>query len=117
MHVEATEELAKVIAQNVFNNIYKFSLLDKIKLRNRKLYASILYELYRANGLDNLFDAVKNSSISNEEKADILSQGPLDIRIWDKLGELDKEIVKHYWKHVEAFRLYVFPIVFNNLFI
>lgn len=106
LHVEATEELAKVIAQNVFNNIYNFSLLDKIKLRNRKLYASILYELYRANGLDNLFDAVKNSSISNEEKADILSQGPLDIKIWDKLGELDKEIVKHYWQHVEAFRLY-----------
>ena len=106
LYAEATGELAQIIVKEIFCSKYNFDLLGEFRQKNHQLYASILCELYRVNGIEELLNALNHSAISNEEKADILSYGTFNIKVWDRLNELDEDIVKYYWEHVEVFRLY-----------
>lgn len=106
IEVEDTSDLSKILAEKLFNNSYKFELLLKIKEKNYNLYTSILWNLFVTNGLNNLIETlIKDNTISNPEKADILCQTPLTFESWNIINELDKEIVCYYWEHIRAFRL------------
>lgn len=106
MHAEATEELSVQIVRDVMGETYDFTLLKKMKKHNVSLYTSTLYELYSIKGMEEVFNLLKNSSLSDEEKGDILYQGPLDLEIWDRIDELGEAVAEYYWKHIDIFRAF-----------
>lgn len=106
MQAEATEELSAIIVRDVMDATYDFVLLGKMKEQNVSLYKSALYELYSIIGIEKVFALLKNSSLSDEEKGELLYQGPLDMKIWDKIGELGEVAEEYYWRHMDAFRAF-----------
>lgn len=78
----------------------------KNKEQNASLYGSTLQELYSVKGIGEVFDLLKESSLSSEEKGELLYRGPLDLEIWDRLDELGEEVTEYYWKHIETFRAF-----------
>ena len=106
MKAEETEELSARIVRNVMGETYDFALLKKMKEQNASLYGSTLQELYSVKGIGKVFDLLKESSLSSEEKGELLYQGPLDLEIWDRLDELGEEVTEYYWKHIETFRAF-----------
>ena len=104
LKAESTEELAEVIVEDVFHGKYDFSQILSIKSANYSLYSLILYYLYQINKLEIFWQALCAAPLTNEDKADIICQSPLDFKVWSKLDELDDEIVQYYWEHIGAFR-------------
>lgn len=97
----AVKELSEVIISKIFHNAYDFAQIIRIKSSNYSLYALILHQLYRIRGLDLFLKALDDSALSNEDKADMICQCPLDLDAWRKLEGFDNKIVQHYWEHID----------------
>lgn len=101
---EAVDELSEAIVADILCSTYNFPLILKIKPANHGLYTAIIWRLYQANGLEKFLEALSDTSLTDEEKAYIICQVPLEPEIWEKLDRLGEAATQHYWEHVHAFR-------------
>lgn len=113
LKAEATEELAEIIAKEILQDKYDFSLFFEIKKSNVRLYTSLLKCLFQANGLKKLLLSLKGSSLTAEEQADIICYSPLDPMAWEILDSLGEGAAQYYWEHINAFWL---PPQYNQHF-
>ena len=102
---EDTEELAEIIVETILHRTYDFPLICKIKLENHRLYVSVLWRLYQANGLEQFLIALGDAELTNEQIADMLCYGPLEPSVWEKLEEFGEDVARYYWEHISVFRL------------
>lgn len=99
------EMLTEVIVDKILRNSYDFVLIFRIKAQNHQLSSSILWRLYRINGLDKLIEELKSSTLTNAEYADVLCQAPLDPNIWKRVDEFGDEVSQYYWENISVYRL------------
>ena len=99
------EMLTEVIVDKILRNSYDFVLIFRIKAQNHQLSSSILWRLYRINGLDKLIEELKSSTLTNAEYAGVLCQAPLDPNIWKRVDEFGDEVSQYYWENISVYRL------------
>lgn len=102
---EDPNELAEIIADTILHRTYDFPLICKIKLKNHRLYVSVLWHLYQANGLEQFLIALGDAELTNEQIADMFCYAPMEPSIWERLEELGEDVARYYWEHISAFRL------------
>ncbi|HZJ76802.1 MAG TPA: hypothetical protein VFC70_03735, partial [Oscillospiraceae bacterium] len=104
--VEDTQDLGKILTEELFDNLYDFDLLKKVKKSNYSLYATVLWNLVYQHGLEFLVSILKkDDSLSGDEKGDILCHTPLSPEIWAKLELFSQEVADYYWTHVRVMKL------------
>lgn len=74
-------------------------------MENHRLYVSVLWRLYQANGLEQFLIALGDAELTNEQIADMLCYGPLEPSVWEKLEEFGEDVARYYWDHISVFRL------------
>lgn len=108
--LEDTSDLAKIITEKIFKNVFDLDMLAKIKEHNYTIYASVIWRLTDLNGLDVLISILTNteSCLSEEEKGDILCHTPVSSELWKILDKSFSEVAtNYYWQHVKEHRLNV----------
>lgn len=104
--VEDTQALGKILVKELFDNLYDFDLLKKVKEGNYSVYATVLWNLVDQHGIEFLVSIVKkDDSLSDDEIGDILCHTPLSPEVWAKLELFSQEVADYYWTHVRAMRL------------
>ena len=106
MKAEVTEELSKIIVQNIMKESYDFSLLTEMRDKNPRLCSSVLYRLYSINGSKGFFESLTDSKLPDGEKGAILVQAPLAFEIWEQVQEFGDAVSETYWQHIDAFKAF-----------
>lgn len=105
--LEDISDLARIITEKIFKNIFDLDMLAKLKKHNYTVYASVIWHLTKLNGLDVLISVLNiENCLSEEEKGDILCHTPVSLELWEKLDTSFNEVVtNYYWEHVIVHRL------------
>lgn len=103
---ENTGDLGQILAERVLRNSYDFDLLRRIKTENYALYASVLWSLFLANGLEKLIYILNASEqLTDEEKGEILCHTPLSPGVWDAVDGMGEAAARYYWEHIDILGL------------
>ncbi len=98
---EDTRDLGSILAKNIFNELFVWDTIFKIKELNINVASVIIWELYQRNGLINLINSL--NVLTDNQIGFIMCTLPFERNIWDQVSKFSEIVQANYWENISIF--------------